>query len=248
VGLDETLGPFSASDTIIELALAGPQPDPLVYCIDDASWNGTAQCKPPGRGHALRVRGIHSYVSDDSSLGTYSLRHTVLEIRGIPTTCKIDESLIYHYPVSVLPWSGLRHATLSHYRYLHLLDDYTRKLTANLSPQSTNTWVCGIMGLPWEIITATSAISTLTLAWAHNDWSKPQLLGRFPVLWVAGFAIWVVWAVWIYPLLVSPLRHLPGPSGNHWLMGQSKKIMAEPSGVPMRQWLVDVYLKFCPVI
>ncbi|KAH7005509.1 hypothetical protein EDB82DRAFT_442080, partial [Fusarium venenatum] len=96
------------------------------------------------------------------------------------------------------------------------------------------------MGLPWEIITATSAISTLTLAWAHDDWSKSQLLGRFPVLWIAGFAVWVVWAVWIYPLLVSPLRHLPGPSGNHWLMGQSKKIMAEPSGVPMRQWASEI--------
>lgn len=104
------------------------------------------------------------------------------------------------------------------------------------------------MGLPWEIITATSAISTLTLAWTHDDWSKSQLLGRFPVFWIAGLAVWIVWAVWVYPLLVSPLRHLPGPSGNHWLMGQSKKIMAEPSGVPMRQWLVYVHLGCYPVV
>ncbi|SPJ77997.1 related to Fum15 protein (cytochrome P450 family protein) [Fusarium torulosum] len=96
------------------------------------------------------------------------------------------------------------------------------------------------MGLPWETITATAAISTLSIAWAQDNWSRGQLLGHFSLLWFASLSIWGLWAGWIYPLLVSPLRHLPGPSGNHWLMGQSKKIMAEPSGVPMREWASEI--------
>jgi hypothetical protein len=102
------------------------------------------------------------------------------------------------------------------------------------------------MGLPWEIITTTAAISTLSIAWAQDNWSRGQLLGHFSLFWFASLSIWGVWAGWIYPLLVSPLRHLPGPSGNHWLMGQSKKIMAEPSGVPMREWYVNMSLHHIP--
>ena len=103
------------------------------------------------------------------------------------------------------------------------------------------------MVLPWENITGSAFISTLALAWAQDNWSRLLLLGHFTGLWIASLAAWGVWAVWIYPLFVSPLRHLPGPSGNHWFMGQAKKIMAEPSGVPMREWFVDFISHYVPV-
>ncbi|KAJ4272064.1 hypothetical protein NW762_000774 [Fusarium torreyae] len=96
------------------------------------------------------------------------------------------------------------------------------------------------MGLPWENITGSAVISTLALAWAQDNWSRLLLLGHFTELWIGSLAAWGVWAIWIYPLFVSPLRHLPGPSGNHWFMGQAKKIMAEPSGVPMREWATEI--------
>lgn len=98
------------------------------------------------------------------------------------------------------------------------------------------------MGLPWENITGGAATVTLALTWVQNDWSRLLLLKHFTGLWTVGFVFWVVWAIWIYPLLVSPLRHLPEPSNNHWLLGQAKRIFAEPSGVPMREWFVNCLL------
>ncbi|KAI8684130.1 hypothetical protein NCS57_00078500 [Fusarium keratoplasticum] len=96
------------------------------------------------------------------------------------------------------------------------------------------------MGLPWENITGGAATVTLALTWVQNDWSRLLLLKHFTGLWTVGFVFWVVWAIWIYPLLVSPLRHLPEPSNNHWLLGQAKRIFAEPSGVPMREWVAEI--------
>lgn len=98
------------------------------------------------------------------------------------------------------------------------------------------------MGLPWENITGGAATVTLALAWVQDDWSRLLLLKHFTKLWAVGFVLWVVWAIWIYPLFVSPLRHLPEPSNNHWFLGQAKRIFAEPSGLPMREWFVNCLL------
>lgn len=96
------------------------------------------------------------------------------------------------------------------------------------------------MALPWENITVGAVLGSVILNWAQSQWSKSALLGYFLGLWLVGFVLWGIWAVWVYPLFVSPLRHLPEPSDNHWLWGQFKKIIAEPSGRPMREWFVDI--------
>lgn len=96
------------------------------------------------------------------------------------------------------------------------------------------------MALPWENITVGAVLGSVILNWVQSQWSKSALLGYFLGLWLVGFVLWGIWAVWVYPLFVSPLRHLPEPSNNHWLWGQFKKIIAEPSGRPMREWFVDI--------
>ncbi|CAM1506733.1 Fc.00g063740.m01.CDS01 [Cosmosporella sp. VM-42] len=97
------------------------------------------------------------------------------------------------------------------------------------------------MSIPWENITAGAAVGSLVLNWAKQEGFKWSLLGFFVVLWLVGIVLWAIWAIWIYPLFVSPLRHLPQPSGNHWLFGQFKRIMAEPSGIPMREWVNEIH-------
>jgi hypothetical protein len=172
------------------------------------------------------------YISDDSSI-SWSLG-----CLGLPTTLKIDESLIRPFPVTVpLETRNCHHCMCFptfNLRFIICLWNSSFSLHSHLN---TN-----IMGLPWELITAFAATGTLSLAWAQNSWVRLQLLGHFTEFWFASLAVWGIWAVWIYPLFVSPLRHLPGPSGNHWFMGQAQKIMAEPSGVPMREWFVGVFL------
>ncbi|KAM5356025.1 hypothetical protein ACJ41O_002671 [Fusarium nematophilum] len=96
------------------------------------------------------------------------------------------------------------------------------------------------MGLPWESISGWAAAGTVAHAQLRCNWSKLFLLGRFASYWTTVFVLWVFWRVWIYPFLVSPLRHLPEPPKSHWLLGQTKKILAEPSGLPMREWANDL--------
>ncbi|KAH7175310.1 cytochrome P450 [Dactylonectria macrodidyma] len=93
---------------------------------------------------------------------------------------------------------------------------------------------------PWQKITVAAAVGCVLLNWKRDGWSKSSLLGSFVALWLLGFTLWGVWVVWVYPLLLSPLRHLPEPSGNHWMMGQWFRIIREPSGMPMREWVNEI--------
>ncbi|KAI5459613.1 cytochrome P450 [Mariannaea sp. PMI_226] len=93
---------------------------------------------------------------------------------------------------------------------------------------------------PWQKITVASAVGCVLLSWKRDGGSKSSLLSSFVALWLLGFTLWGVWAVWVYPLLLSPLRHLPEPSGNHWMMGQWFRIMREPPGNPMREWVNEI--------
>ncbi|KPM45472.1 hypothetical protein AK830_g1012 [Neonectria ditissima] len=96
------------------------------------------------------------------------------------------------------------------------------------------------MTFPWENITGGAFAGTVLLAWVRDEWSRWPLLKSLSVSWTAGLMLWGIWALWIYPLCVSPLRHLPEPSNNHWLYGQGKRIIAEPSGIPMREWVNEI--------
>jgi hypothetical protein len=61
-------------------------------------------------------------------------------------------------------------------------------------------------------------------------------VGVFALTWTAQTAAWALWAALLYPKFFSPLRHLPGPSGNHWLLGQWARIRSEPTGTLLRDW------------
>lgn len=65
--------------------------------------------------------------------------------------------------------------------------------------------------------------------------------------WINSIAIFstlfwsqVIWRILIYPNLFSPLRDLPTPRDNHWLTGQTRKILRETSGRPMREWCESI--------
>ncbi|EKM75454.1 hypothetical protein AGABI1DRAFT_132240 [Agaricus bisporus var. burnettii JB137-S8] len=43
----------------------------------------------------------------------------------------------------------------------------------------------------------------------------------------------------IWPYLLSPLRHLPGPPTGHLLFGQSRLILKSEPGIPQREWVKE---------
>jgi cytochrome P450 len=79
-------------------------------------------------------------------------------------------------------------------------------------------------------------ISILMLANGYNDrtFSTVFALGAS----VATFALfWWLWAVSLYPAFFSPLRNLPTAGGASIFFGHTLRIISEPSGMPMREWV-----------
>jgi hypothetical protein len=96
------------------------------------------------------------------------------------------------------------------------------------------------MVIPWRSFSVTSFVAAYLLVSRHSEWTKLGFAGAFASLWLAqGFA-WSTWKVLIYPKFFSPLRGLPEPDNNSFLMGQFGRIRADPTGVPHREWYEEI--------
>lgn len=85
-------------------------------------------------------------------------------------------------------------------------------------------------------------LSSAALSFAVGRFSPQYSLGLFTTATLFFFGQLIAYAVWsivIYPRVFSPLRSLPTPEGDYWL-GQTKQVMAEPSGWPHREWSATV--------
>ncbi|WPH02622.1 cytochrome P450 78A3 [Acrodontium crateriforme] len=56
------------------------------------------------------------------------------------------------------------------------------------------------------------------------------------VLFTVQVFLLASWKKIIHPRYFSPLRNVPQPPNGHWLLGQTRRIVKEPSGMPMREW------------
>ncbi|KAF1850192.1 cytochrome P450 [Cucurbitaria berberidis CBS 394.84] len=59
-------------------------------------------------------------------------------------------------------------------------------------------------------------------------------------LFLLGIFAQLCWSVILYPLFLSPLRHLPQPPDAHVLLGHFRRIFKDPSGEPQRDWIDTV--------
>lgn len=88
--------------------------------------------------------------------------------------------------------------------------------------------------------TAGAALAlSLAISWAQEGTvARWHIIGLFMKFWTLSLLVWAAWGMFIWPLVMSPIRHLPGPSGNHWLFGQGLRAFREPTGWPMLEWYV----------
>ncbi|KAK5124989.1 hypothetical protein LTR85_001179 [Meristemomyces frigidus] len=66
------------------------------------------------------------------------------------------------------------------------------------------------------------------------------LFATTTILFFAQLIAYQAWAIVVYPRFFSPLRHLPTPPDGGFFMGQTKRILREPSGMPMRDWVENL--------
>ncbi|ORY66350.1 cytochrome P450 97B3 [Pseudomassariella vexata] len=94
--------------------------------------------------------------------------------------------------------------------------------------------------LPWRAVSLVSVIFTFLVVSRWPTWTKRQFTTLFVGLWLLQGLAWGIWKVLLYPKFFSPLRGLPEPAGGGFFMGQFKRIAAEPTGIPMRDWVTNV--------
>ncbi|KAH0614630.1 uncharacterized protein H6S33_000266 [Morchella sextelata] len=91
-----------------------------------------------------------------------------------------------------------------------------------------------------KLILASAAVASLLLA-RHDPVHFPSLtwtfLGISTLLLTGLFAYDAV----IFPLMLSPLRHIPTPKGANWLLGHFLDIHRNTSGVPQLKWMEELH-------
>jgi len=93
------------------------------------------------------------------------------------------------------------------------------------------------MGFPYRLMTASSAaIGYLLSSQVGFIWPIKGFVPNVIAVWAIQFTGWVVWTVFLYPKVFSPLRHVPEPDGASWLNGHFWVCQAAHTGVPMMEW------------
>ncbi|KAH7397318.1 cytochrome P450 [Pyrenochaeta sp. MPI-SDFR-AT-0127] len=89
-------------------------------------------------------------------------------------------------------------------------------------------------------------VSSLVLTFLSFRYAPLVIIFPRSYFWniVALFLIHIfaqlVWSIFVYPLFLTPLRHLPQPPDPHFLLGHFKRIFKDPSGEPQRDWIDTV--------
>ena len=90
------------------------------------------------------------------------------------------------------------------------------------------------MGASYRVFGLSMVVTIAATTFYDSSLSSIKL---FLSLFVPGVVLNAIYSTLIYPLLLSPLRHLPQPADSHFLFGNFFKLMALPSGEPHREWL-----------
>ncbi|TLD18681.1 cytochrome P450 monooxygenase FUM15-like [Venturia nashicola] len=93
--------------------------------------------------------------------------------------------------------------------------------------------------IPTLLFSAAAEAFILTLA-------VPHYLPANPLLWtllrttLVNIGIYAIYKVFIYPFLLTPLRHLPSPSGGLPLLGHGLALFTKPPAIDFLKWVTEV--------
>ncbi|KAL6709911.1 hypothetical protein ACN47E_000696 [Coniothyrium glycines] len=90
------------------------------------------------------------------------------------------------------------------------------------------------------LLLTSAALTIFTSRYAPQVRLSRSSIGNFFALFfIQLFAKWF-WEIVVYPLFLSPLRHLPQAPDAHVLLGNFGRIFKDPSGEPQRDWIDNV--------
>ncbi|MCJ1387575.1 hypothetical protein MMC18_000418 [Xylographa bjoerkii] len=93
----------------------------------------------------------------------------------------------------------------------------------------------------WQLALLASAAEAVALVQLLPKYSISGSYGlTFAAIFSLHFLGLAIWTVFLYPKLFSPIRHLPQPSGASFFNGHFSKIVKEPTGKPMLEWVNSV--------
>lgn len=97
------------------------------------------------------------------------------------------------------------------------------------------------MDLPWSPIALSSVAGSFFLVHNAPQYSiSASYVKTFLALEAIQILLGLVWQAILYPKLFSPFRHLPQPKGGSFFNGQFKRISAEVTGEPHRDWMNNI--------
>ncbi|KAF2117193.1 cytochrome P450 [Lophiotrema nucula] len=94
------------------------------------------------------------------------------------------------------------------------------------------------MAIPKKFLLVSSiVISFFTLRYAPQFTLFGGFFWNTATLYLIQLLTQAVWSVLVYPLFLSPLRHLPTPRDSNAILGHFPRIFKEPTGEPQREWI-----------
>ncbi|GAB7366448.1 hypothetical protein MBLNU230_g8244t1 [Neophaeotheca triangularis] len=91
---------------------------------------------------------------------------------------------------------------------------------------------------PFQKVVAATAVSSFALLRYYPEYALRSSLTVF-LIFTLLYSTYFVYSCVLYRHYFSPLRHLPNPE-EHFIYGSSKRILKEPSGRPMQDWVETV--------
>ncbi|KIW10813.1 hypothetical protein PV08_10112 [Exophiala spinifera] len=87
---------------------------------------------------------------------------------------------------------------------------------------------------------SSSSVSILLVRFSPSWSISHSYLWTFVCIFLLHELVWSTYSIFIYPHLVSPLRHVPTVPGGSFFAGQWSVLVKEPSGVPPRRWANEI--------
>ncbi|ORY03741.1 cytochrome P450 [Clohesyomyces aquaticus] len=97
------------------------------------------------------------------------------------------------------------------------------------------------MDVPKKVVLLAAAIvSFSTIRYAPQLAISVSLFWNTIWIFLSLISAQLIWTVIVYPLCLSPLRHLPSPPGSNFALGHFVRIFKDPTGEPQRDWIDTV--------